>query len=78
MNLYAAAKQPLVLISLGRGKSVKTKFSLLKYQPFYERARSARSFFFSLEEKYEYERPAGRPAVVTVLRGLYLSNHETD
>ena len=40
---------------------------------YYERARSARSSFFNLREKSEYE----RPAVVTLLRGLYLSNHET-
>ena len=45
---------------------------------YYERARSARSSFFNLGEKSEYERPAGQPAVVTLLRGLYLSNHETD
>ena len=45
---------------------------------YYERARSARSSFFNFGEKSEYERPAGRPAVVTVLRRLYLSNHETD
>ena len=44
----------------------------------YERARSARSFFFNLGEKSEYERrAAGRPVVVTLLIGLYLSNHET-
>ena len=41
----------------------------------YERARSARAFFFNLGKKYEYERPAG---VVTLLRNLHLSNHETD
>ena len=36
----------------------------------YERARSARVFFFNLGEKSEYER--------TLLRSLYLSDHETD
>ena len=41
----------------------------------YERARSARSFFFNLGRKSEM---SGQPAVVTLLRGLCLSNHETD
>ena len=44
----------------------------------YYGASEANVVFRRLTEISEYERPAGRPAVVTRLRGSYLSNHLTD
>ena len=41
-------------------------------------ASEASVVFRRLTEISEYERPAGRPAVVTRFTGSYLSNHLTD
>ena len=46
--------------------------SLLRARPKAERV------LLRIRENPEYERPAGRPAVVTLLRGLYLWNRKPD
>ena len=48
------------------------KSGLLRARPKAERV------LLRIRENPEYERPAGRPAVVTLLRGLYLWNRKPD
>ena len=47
-------------------------YILLRARPKAERV------LLRIRENPEYERPAGRPAVVTLLRGLYLWNRKPD
>ena len=45
----------------------------------YERnAKHGPKFFLKITDKSEYERPAGRPAVASILKGFYLQNYEFD